>query len=144
MAYDNGKQVNRYAAQKHHRDELKRRHTPIYYPSYDEYCAARRRKDAEADLWFQDNWPEGEFEKFAEERQRKRDNGMLDYYEKWWKAYSYFCGPGWKKNLKQFAKRKRRQYYREYCNAMRNYAYDDMDDEETPMIDRFDDPWNWD
>ena len=49
--YENGRKVNRHAAQEIHRDKMKRKFTPLQYSSYESYV-----EDEENQNWFKSSW----------------------------------------------------------------------------------------
>lgn len=137
--YENGKQVNRYAAKKRHQDILKKQYTPKEYSSYEEYKEHCIKKFLAHELWFA-SWTHARyFEEKQSRKDKQRQSGKKEYYEKWWGMNR----SQWKKFLKNDAHRSTRQFYRDYCQKVMNFDGEE-DDFDSPLQVRASDPWFWD
>ena len=118
--YENGRQVNRYAAKQIHRDKVKRKFTPYWFSSYEAYVA----------FWEDDKIPN------SSSYQRAIDSGWVPWHRRWWNGHgSQFP---WKKHLKEDAHIKARAHYRQ------ELAHYDIEEDNIDMQKKFSDPWCWD
>ena len=117
--YENGRKVNRHAAQEIHRDKMKRKFTPLEYSSYESYVDAEEKSN-----WFNSDWIRGKIEK-----------DWIPWHRKWWHDVHGFVH---RSLLKKDAHTKERAHYRQ------ELAHYDIEEDEIDMPKKFSDPWCWD
>ena len=117
--YENGRKVNRHAAQEIHRDKMKRKFTPLEYSSFDSYADEMERQDR----YHSRSW------------QNIVDNGGVPWHLRWWHDVHGFVR---RSLLKKDAHTKERAHYRQ------ELAHYDIEEDEIDMQKKFSDPWCWD
>lgn len=124
MAYENGKQINRYANIKDHKRKLKKRFSRLVFFSQDNY-----EQDQDKFCETTDN-----LYGISPEEQKRRDSGYKPYYKCYWRLKNDDC----KKNLKHFQHRATRRYYKNQLNKV-----DVNDGVDVVPDNRLVDSWNW-
>ena len=124
MAYENGKQVNRYANIKDHKRKLRKRFSRWVFFSKENYEQEQDRVDEAFDNLYG----------VSEKEQKRRDSGWKPWHKRYWRLKNDDC----KKNLKHYQHRATRRYYKNQLDKA-----DVEDGVEMIPDNRIEDAWNW-
>ena len=128
--YQNGKQLNRYAAKCKHQDDLKRKFLVVSHHSSLDRLAQSVEQFHVCNVYGRHYW---------EHLMNEKEHGNKPWFDCWWHAYDNYYG---KRNWKHFSNSERRRAGRRYIKEELDCI--DYDDHGNVLPARYNDYWYWD